>query len=69
MDEMIGEQSAEIDMALWVHLYPLGLEWPGRARAISDLMILQRLAERAVPPGRRAEDLEKWRKWQSFLVA
>src|SRR4051794_3489951 len=45
-------------MALWVHLYPLGLEWPGRARVMFDLMMLQRLAERAVRPGIRAEGPE-----------
>jgi hypothetical protein len=45
-------------MALWVHLYALGLESPGRPHIMSDLEIPQRLAERAVPPGSRAELLK-----------
>jgi hypothetical protein len=40
------------------------LGWSGPAQVMSDLVMLQRLAERAVPPGSRAEGLEKWRKWQ-----
>src|SRR5689334_11435900 len=31
---------------------------------MSDLMMLQCLAERAVPHGRPAGGLEKWQKWQ-----
>jgi hypothetical protein len=33
---------------------------------MSDLMILQRLAERAVPPGSRAERPEKWHEVAVF---
>ena len=40
------------------------LGWPGPAQIMSDLVMLQRLAERAVPPGSRAEGPEKWQKWQ-----
>jgi hypothetical protein len=36
------------------------LGWPGRAHLGSDLMMLQRLAERAPPPGGRAGGAEKW---------
>ena len=31
---------------------------------MSDLVMLQRVAERAVPPASRAEGPEKWQKWQ-----
>jgi hypothetical protein len=31
---------------------------------MSDLMMLQRVAERALPPKSRAEDPGKWQKWQ-----
>jgi hypothetical protein len=37
---------------------------PGPAQIMSDLVMLQRLAEQAVPPGIRAEGPGKWRKWQ-----
>jgi hypothetical protein len=40
------------------------LGWPGRARVVSDLMVLQGVAEQVFPPRRRAERPEKWQKWQ-----
>ena len=42
------------------------LGWPGRARVMSDLMMLQRVAERAVPPASRAEGPKKWRQSGTF---
>ena len=57
-----SEQSAEIDVALSVHPRHAVEGCPGRARVMSDLIILQRIAERAIPPGRRAEGPEKWQK-------
>ena len=38
-------------------------ERPGREQIMPDLIMLQRVAERAVPPASRAEDPGKWRKW------
>jgi hypothetical protein len=31
---------------------------------MSDLMMLQHVAERAFPPASRAEDPQEWQKWQ-----
>jgi hypothetical protein len=31
---------------------------------MSDLLMLQQLTERALPPASRAEDPEEWQKWQ-----
>ena len=36
------------------------LGWPGRAHFMSDLMMLQRFAERAPPPEGRAGGAAKW---------
>ena len=55
-----SEQSVEFDAALSVHRSHSVLVLSGRARLMSDLTMLQRVAERAVPPASRAEGPKKW---------
>jgi len=49
-----------------VHLWHSVFEWPGPAQFKSDLMMLQRLTERALPPESRAERPEKWHEVAGF---
>ena len=53
-------------MAVSVHPRHSVRDGPAEHAVMSDLMILQRLAERAVPPGRRAEGPQKWHKVAVF---
>src|SRR4051812_1406107 len=61
-------QTVEIDVALSVHPTQSVFEWPGRARLMPDLMMQQRVVERASPPRYRAEEPEKWREVAVFEV-
>jgi hypothetical protein len=61
-----SEQSAKFDMAVSVYLCNSVLRWPGRPYIVSDLIVLQGVAERALPAASRAEGPDKWRKMAVF---
>jgi hypothetical protein len=63
-----SEQSAEFDVALSVFPRHPILRRPGRAQDMSDLIMLQRVAERGVPPWRGAGRSNKWREVAVFGV-
>jgi hypothetical protein len=61
-----GEQSADVDVALSVHPRHAVVESHSRRRIMSELVMLQRVAERAFPPASRAGRSKKWQKVAVF---
>jgi hypothetical protein len=61
--EIVNNQGNSVWQFRCTHAHSV-LGCPGRAWVMSDLMVLQRVAEPAFPPASHGGRPQKWQKWQ-----